>query len=62
LINGRDLLALGLEPGPSFKTILDAVQSQQLEGTLRTHDDALAFVRRGWLSQPPETRAGDASQ
>jgi poly(A) polymerase len=57
LINGRDLLALGLQPGPLFKQILEAVQSHQLEGTLRTHDDALAFVRREWL--PPAPKGSD---
>lgn len=44
LITGRDLIALGLVPGPRFKEILDAVQSRQLEGTLTTREEALAWV------------------
>jgi poly(A) polymerase len=48
LITGRDLLALGFQAGPRFKEILETVQSHQLEGTLQTRDDALAFVRREW--------------
>ena len=32
LVTGRDLIALGLQPGPRFKEILEAVQSRQLEG------------------------------
>ncbi len=45
LISGRDLIALGFRAGPRFKEILEAVQSRQLEGTLTTADDALAFIR-----------------
>ena len=45
LITGRDLITLGLQPGPRFSEILEAVQSRQLEGTLTTREDALAFVR-----------------
>ncbi len=41
LVNGRDLIALGWKPGPRFKETLDAIQTQQLEGTLRTREDAL---------------------
>jgi poly(A) polymerase len=58
LITGRDLIALGMEPGPRFKEILEAVQSHQLEGTLHTREEALDFVRSEWpVSNPPR---GDA--
>jgi len=60
LINGRDLLALGLAPGPLFKEILDSVQSHQLEGTLRTPEEALAFVRSQW--RPPEANRGGSAE
>lgn len=49
LITGRDLVDLGLRPGPRFSEILEAVQSRQLEGTLTSHDDALAWVKSDWL-------------
>ena len=49
LITGEDLKALGLRPGPRFKEILDAVSTRQLEGTLRTREDALAWVRGACL-------------
>jgi poly(A) polymerase len=52
LITGADLIALGLKPGPQFSPILEAVQSRQLEGTLRDREEALAFVRAELL--PPE--------
>ncbi len=45
LVTGRDLLELGLVPGPRFKEILEAVQSRQLEGTLTDREGALAFVK-----------------
>lgn len=44
LITGRDLISAGYEPGPRFKEILTAVEDRQLEGTLRSKEEALAFV------------------
>ena len=49
LITGRDLIAIGLAPSPRFTEILEAVQSRQLEGTLATREDALAWVKAEWL-------------
>jgi poly(A) polymerase len=46
LLNGHDLMALGLPPGPRFKKILEAVEEAQLEGRLRSREDALAWVRQ----------------
>ena len=45
LLTGQDLKGLGMTPGPRFKEILDAVSTRQLEGTLRTREEALAWVR-----------------
>jgi len=45
LITGRDLIALGLKPSPRFSEILEAVQSRQLEGSLTTAEQALAWVK-----------------
>ena len=45
LITGRDLIAAGLQPGPHFKKLLDSAQALQLEGGLKTRDDALAWLR-----------------
>lgn len=45
LIRGRDLLALGILPGPRVGQLLAAVGEAQLEGTLTTRDEALAWVR-----------------
>ena len=51
LINGRDLLGLGVEPGPAFSEILRAVEDAQLEGALADRESALAFVRSRWLER-----------
>ena len=45
LITGRDLIAAGLQPGPHFKKLLDSTQALQLEGGLKTREDALAWLR-----------------
>ena len=45
LVTGRDLIALGLAPGPRFKDLLEAVETEQLEGRLQVRDQALAFLR-----------------
>ena len=46
LIDGSDLLALGLTPGPAFKRVLDAVYDAQLEGSVRDKPKALALAER----------------
>src|SRR5438105_3046434 len=50
LVRGDDLIALGLKPGPKFGEILEAVETRQLEGTLRTRDAALDWVKREYES------------
>jgi poly(A) polymerase len=53
LVNGEDLKSLGLAPGPGFRQILDAVEEAQLEGSLATREQALAFVRKRFLARAP---------
>ncbi|RPJ34525.1 MAG: CCA tRNA nucleotidyltransferase [Verrucomicrobiaceae bacterium] len=45
LVTGRDLIKLGLEPGPRFKEILEAIQTEQLEGRILEREPALEHVR-----------------
>ena len=45
LITGRDLIAAGLKPAPPFKKLLDSAQALQLEGGLKTREDALVWLR-----------------
>lgn len=46
LITGDDLLEAGLAPGPRFKVALDAAYDAQLEGRLRTREEALELASR----------------
>lgn len=46
LITGHDLTRHGLEPGPKFKKLLEAVREAQLEGTITTPTQALEMVDR----------------
>ena len=44
LVTGHDLIALGWKPGKRFAEILQAVQNRQLEETLGSKDEALAWI------------------
>lgn len=46
LINGHDLIALGMEPGPAFKLILQELLDLQLEGQIKDKAEALEAARR----------------
>jgi poly(A) polymerase len=50
LVRGDDLIALSLKPGPKFGEILEAVETRQLEGTLRTREEAIEWIKREYLS------------
>ena len=44
VLDGCDLFAVGLAPGPGFGALLKEARERQLEGELTTRDQAL-----GWL-------------
>jgi putative nucleotidyltransferase with HDIG domain len=46
LINGNDLITLGMMPSPKFKVVLDQVETAQLEGRVKTKEDALNLARK----------------
>lgn len=46
ILLGRHLLALGLEPGPRVGKVLKAVYEQQLDGSVRSLEDALDAAKR----------------
>jgi poly(A) polymerase len=48
LITGEDLIELGLRPGPAFREILDSVEEAQLNGTLKSRQGALKYVRQSF--------------
>lgn len=45
LVDGADLIELGISPGPAYKTILDAVYDEQLEGRVESKPQAISFVQ-----------------
>lgn len=45
LVSGHDLIAMGWRPGPRFMEVLQSVQTRQLEGTLTSREEALAWIR-----------------
>ncbi|MHC5002423.1 MAG: CCA tRNA nucleotidyltransferase [Planctomycetota bacterium] len=45
LIDGTDLIAIGLRPGPVFQRVLAAVYDAQLEGSVSDADQALQLAR-----------------
>ncbi|MBS1841077.1 MAG: CCA tRNA nucleotidyltransferase [Acidobacteria bacterium] len=48
LLTGDDLVHLGYEPGPKFSEILRSVEDAQLEGTVKTREEALKLVEKAY--------------
>ena len=46
LVTGKDLIAAGYRPGPSFKAMLDAAEDAQLEGLATTTEQGMAIVKQ----------------
>jgi poly(A) polymerase len=46
LVDGEDLKALGLPPGPRYKQILDAVRRAQLDERIHTRQEGTAMARQ----------------
>jgi len=49
LINGHDLIRMGLEPGPLFSEILRAIEDFQLEDKLSSKEKTLDWVKKHYL-------------
>jgi len=45
LIDGHDLIELGLEPGPIFRELLEDVTDKQLEDVLKSKEDAIRYIK-----------------
>lgn len=61
LLRGKDLLALGMLPGPLFGKILSAVYDQQLEEALSSREEALQYVREHYRQILADTNADEAA-
>ena len=44
LVNGKDLIARGLRPGPVFREILEDIREKQAEGVLQNREEALQYL------------------
>jgi hypothetical protein len=49
LLQGRDLIDLGLEPSPEFTIILEKVYDLQMEGDVSTKEEALDYVKKRFV-------------
>jgi tRNA nucleotidyltransferase (CCA-adding enzyme) len=45
-IKGKDLLKMGLKPGPRYRKILERTMTEKLNGKLKTRTDELDFARQ----------------
>lgn len=54
LINGRDLIEMGFRPGPQFSEILKALEDAQLDGELKSPEQARRFVLEHWSAKLSE--------
>ena len=50
LVTGHDLIELGHRPGPRFREILAAIEDLQLEGRLKSREEALQYVREQYAA------------
>lgn len=51
-VNGNDLIAMGLQPGPVFSRLLEEVYDAQLDGRVTTPGQALQWVRQRHEANP----------
>lgn len=52
LVTGRDLISMGHKPSPLFKDVLEALQTEQLEGRISEREPALRFIEDFLASTP----------
>jgi hypothetical protein len=50
-VRGRDLIPIGIQPGPEMGRILDKIYNAQLEGKFQTTEEGLEYAKKeGWLN------------
>lgn len=52
LMDGGDLIALGIQPGPRFKQLLARARAMQLDGELADRESAVAWAQRSIKREP----------
>ena len=56
-LKGKDLIAMGYEPGPLFKDIFDSILEAKLGGEVSTRQDEIEFVNRRFSSLPKQAKS-----
>jgi poly(A) polymerase len=56
LLTGIDLQSLGFPSGPLFSKILRSLEDAQLEGLIRSREEAIAFVDQHYGEKKPRMR------
>jgi tRNA nucleotidyltransferase (CCA-adding enzyme) len=51
LLKGRDLIRLGVRPGPIMKEILADLLRARLDRRIKTRDDEVDYVKRTYIDQ-----------
>jgi tRNA nucleotidyltransferase (CCA-adding enzyme) len=46
LVMGRDLMAIGMSPGPKFGILLKKAYNAQLDGKFSTREDGITFIKK----------------
>jgi poly(A) polymerase len=49
LVDGKDLIQFGFQPGPEFSEILRVLEDLALEKKLRTKEEALEYVLKNFV-------------
>jgi hypothetical protein len=65
-VSGKDLLKMGVVPGPIYREILQSLRNEKVNGLLKTRDDEMQYVTRRLMSEdispfrtaPPPVSAG----
>jgi len=52
ILRGKDLIEMGLKPGPVFSTLLKGILRERLRGNIKTRQDEESFVRE-FISKNP---------
>jgi poly(A) polymerase len=60
VLKGEDLIAMGYPQGPALGEILSTIEDLQLQGTIRTREEAVAFVKARF--PPSETKRQSKDQ
>lgn len=51
IVTGHDLIKMGFEQGPIFRTILEDIQDQQLENIITEREQAIEYITQKYLGE-----------